>query len=108
MRPLKYSRKRFDVEAIPVSAANMAEVAEWCKGEIVKAVLPKLNRKSDSVPVDCIKVPVLRPLNERQTKAFVGDWVVKAGAGFKVWTDKAFNEGFEPAETTVFSAIEAE
>jgi hypothetical protein len=81
----KFARKPFYVDAVRVSENNIEEVAEWCKGEVV-------NNGTDPIH---IRVEVNRPLNERQTQAFVGDWVLFAGTGFKVYMPKAFDRSFE-------------
>lgn len=78
-----YQRKIFLVDAVQVTETNMSLVAQWCGGEVAH---------TDKAYVS---VPVKRPLNRRQTTAFVGDWVLKANKGFKVYTDKAFKENFE-------------
>lgn len=87
----KFARKPFYVDAIQVTAENMEAVAEWCQGDVVKTEAPKANY---------IKVRVHRPMTPRQTQAFVGDWVLYAGTGFKVYTDRAFQGSFEPATVT--------
>lgn len=87
MKTSKYIRKPFAVDGIQVTAENMADVAAWCDGEI----------QSDYNSTSFIKVKVQRVLNERQTQAYVGDWVLSAGTGFKVYTEKAFRNSFEPA-----------
>lgn len=79
-----YTRKPFRVDAIQVTESNMKHVAEWCGGTITEG--------KDS---QFIKVDVHRPLNERQTKAFVNDWVLRSESGFKVYTEKAFANSFE-------------
>lgn len=84
-----YQRKIFLVDAVQVTEANLSQVAQWCGGEVVQT------RRKDKKH---ISVPVKRPLNRRQTTAFVGDWVLKANKGFKVYTDKAFKENFEQPE----------
>ena len=81
-----YQRKIFLVEAVQVTEDDMSLTAQWCGGEVVQT--PYTDKKH-------ISVPVKRPLNRRQTTAFVGDWVLKANKGFKVYTDKAFKENFE-------------
>lgn len=83
--PKKYVRKPFYVEAVQVTAENMEDVAKWCSGELRK------QGEDESY----IKVWVQRPLDERQTKAFIGDWVLYAGTGFKVYMTKAFEKSFE-------------
>lgn len=80
----KYTRKPFSIDAIRVTEENLEEVAQWCGGEI-----HKYNGKR------FIKVDVNRPLTEKQTKAFAGDWVLKAGTGFKVYQHKAFQHCFD-------------
>lgn len=92
----QYTKKPFHVEAVKVTAENMAEVAKWCGGEIIKAPLPGVGQRVASATlVECIKTPVLRPINDRQTKAFVDDFVVRAGTGFKVYTSVAFEKTFQ-------------
>lgn len=88
----KFARKPFYVDAVQVTAENMDDVSAWCQGTVTRTDL--------SPQGDFIKVRVHRPLTERQTKAFVGDWVLYAGTGFKVYTDKAFEKSFEPATET--------
>lgn len=87
----QFTRKPFIVEAVQVTAENMFEVAAWCKGEIKKAPDGK----------QYIKVEVARPMHERQTMAFVKNWVLSAETGFKVFGDKPFvhsyQEFLEPA-----------
>lgn len=88
----KYTRKPFPIEAIKVTDENMEDVAKWCGGEI--------HTQNDK---RFIKVDVNRPLTEKQTKAFVGDWVLKArqkvsNSGFKVYTEKAFVHCFDRDE----------
>lgn len=86
----RYVRKPFYIDAIQITAENIEQVAEWCQGEI---------RADDHEDFQYVKVRVHRPLNERQTKAFVGDWILYAGTGYKVYTPKAFQASFEPAPT---------
>jgi hypothetical protein len=82
-----YVRKPFEVEAAQVTADNLEEVAQWCQGTL-------MTEGPDENPRRFIKVQVARALNERQTKAYPGDWVLYAGTGFKVYTDKAFKKTF--------------
>ena len=86
----KFQRKPFEIEAVQVTEENLEDVAKWCDGVV--------ETHGDS---QHIKVRVHRPLNERQTKAFVGDWVLYAGTGYKVYTDKAFKKSFEPAKKPI-------
>lgn len=85
-KPSRFARKPFLVDAGLVTASNIEEVAKWCNGEV----------NVDGSGRKYVKVSVVRPLNERQTMAFVGDWVLYAGTGFKVYSSKAFAQVFDP------------
>ncbi len=91
IEPIKYVRKPFEVDAVQVTAENLEELAEWCQGTL----------EEDNRPY--IRVRVARPLNERQTKAYAGDWVLYAGTGFKVYTSKAFHRTFEQKPVELFT-----
>jgi len=80
----KFVRKPFYVEAIKVTEENMTEVATWCNGEVL----------TDAKDVRYIHVRVHRPLNPRQTQAYVGDLVLYAGTGYKVYTQRSFDKSF--------------
>lgn len=85
----KFARKPFYVDAVRVSETNIDEVAEWCGGTVV----PEHEEGKH------VSVEVHRPMNERQTMAFIGDWVLFAGSGYKVYTPKAFDKSFEKVKT---------
>lgn len=82
----KYVRKPFHIDAVRVTDENIGEVASWASGEV----------RTDSDGSKYVKVRVHHPLNPRQTQAYVGDWVLFAGTGYKVYTPKAFTNSFEP------------
>lgn len=84
LNPVEFIRVPFVVKAVEVTEENLSSVAKWCNGEV------RTNEKG----VNYIKVHVRRPLNVRQTQAFVGDYVLSAGTGFKVYTSKAFKTSF--------------
>lgn len=86
IEPIKFARRPFYVDAIQVTAENMADVAEWCSG----TVIPQTAERGAH-----IHVRVFRPMNENQSRAFIGDWLLYAGSGYKVYTTKAFGESFE-------------
>lgn len=90
----KYTRKPFEVEAIQVTAENMDEVAQWCGGTVTTEGDTKF-----------IKVEIDRVLNERQTKAFIGDWVLKQNDSYKIYTSKAFRKSFELIKGAVGQAL---
>lgn len=87
----KYARKPFYVDAVRVTSANIEDVAAWAQGEVRKDT-----ESGREIPY--IHVRVFRPLDDRQTKAFIGDWVLYAGTGYKVYTNKAFLNSFDKVE----------
>jgi hypothetical protein len=80
----KYVRKPLYVDAVQVTEENFHELAEWCHGLIEGRH---------------IKVRVSNPMSVRQTKAFVGDWLLYTDTGYKIYTDKAFQASFDVAVT---------
>jgi hypothetical protein len=99
--PAKFVRKPFVVEGVEVTSENIEEVAQWCGGE-VRTTRGKYGSRQQKY----LKVAVKNPLNERQTKAYYGDWVLSAGTGFKVYTQKAFAASFEEQTDRMFEVIE--
>lgn len=93
VKTVKYERIPFYVD-VPdaVSEENMEAMAEWCKGEIRTEGSGKNARQY-------IKVHVHNPMKERQTKAFIGDRILFAGNGFKVYTPQAFGKSFRKVKT---------
>lgn len=84
----KYMRKPFPVDGVQVTAENMSEIAAWCQGKIE-------NTSEDGSGANYIKVPVHKPANPRQERAYIGDFVLFAGKGFKVYLEQAFYASFE-------------
>lgn len=90
---VKYVRKPFEVQAVQVTEENFEAVAAWCDGTIVTTRAPK-ESGGPSEEKRYIKVNVSRPLNERQTQAYVGDWLLEAEKGLKVYADGPFTRNF--------------
>jgi glutamine amidotransferase PdxT len=103
-KPEEYIRRPFIVQAVEVSEENMAQVAAWCGGEVRTSDESKDGEEPNLQKY--IKVNVKRPLNERQTKAYFGDWVLSAGSGFKVYTPKAFTTSFEKRVQEMLDTVE--
>lgn len=83
MKTAKYARMPFYVDAVRLTEENLDEVQEWCRGD--------RRQEGDDF---YLKVKVHRPLNDEQTKAHFGDWILRAPTGFKVYTNKAFRKSF--------------
>lgn len=90
MKTTTYVRKPFYIQAVRVTESNMDEIAQWCGGEVEVR-----QSSTDEKPIAHVRVRVHRPLNERQTTAFIGDWVLEAETGFKIYTAKAFEKSFD-------------
>lgn len=89
LRTTRAARKPFYVDAVRVTAGNMPAIAEWCGG-VIYATTPEEGLKR------YVKVPVEGAKNDRQTKAYLGDWVLKATANsFKVYTNKSYLNSFD-------------
>lgn len=81
----KFQRKPFPVEGVRVTKDNMEKVAAWSNGEV----------RTSAKGVQHVFIDVHRPMTERQTMAFVGDWILFADRGFKIYTQNAFSRNFE-------------
>lgn len=89
----KYIRKPLYVDAVRVTVDNFEDIATWCQGEIRQDETPGSNKRY-------IKVRVQYPMNPRQTKAFVGDWILYTDRGYKVYLNKAFQMAFDETVDT--------
>jgi hypothetical protein len=81
----QFVRRSFPVDGVRVTVENFEEAAEWCNGDI----------RQDDDGTKYIQVRVQTPLTARQTKAYVGDWLLYAGRGYKVYMDRAFRKSFD-------------
>lgn len=90
--PTKYSRIPFDVDGIRITEDNMVDVARWCGGDIVREFV------GEDVEKTYIRCRVAKPVTDRQTRGYVGDWVLYTPHGYKVYTNRAFTQCFQPTE----------
>lgn len=96
----KYVRKPLYVDAVQVTEDNFADIARWCFGEVGNIDDTPVDKSLDVDPSkQYIHVRVHNPKNPRQTKAFVGDWILYTERGYKVYTTKAFQANFNAVET---------
>ena len=94
METTTFSRRPFEVEAIQVTEENIKAVAEWCRGKVLHA------QRTAGTIEPYIKVQTHRPANKKQTMAFIGDWILRAETGFKIYTDAAMQNSFEERRQT--------
>lgn len=90
----QYARKTYLVDEVEVSEDNMEEIAKWCHGDVRTLVDHRKGTKTRYV-----KVRVYHPMKERQTQAFAGDHILYANNGFKVYSQKAFENSFEKVDS---------
>lgn len=88
----RFVSKSYPVEAVEVSSKNIDAVASWCRGMV--CVTPTSNPAHQGKQY--VKVHVHLPRNVRQTQAYIGDVVLYAGKGFKVYSNQAFKDNFMP------------
>lgn len=86
----KYIRKPLYVDAVRVNPQNFDEIVAWCQGEVQTEEV-----EGTGTTKKFIKVRVHNPKNPRQTKAFIGDWILYTERGYKVYTNKAFRAAFD-------------
>ena len=70
-----WERNSFEVEAVQVTSQNLGAVALWTEGEVCRQ---NTHNGRWYVLVDCVEYNRLR-----QSKVFVGDWVIKVQNQFK-------------------------
>jgi predicted methyltransferase len=103
----KYVRKPLYVDAVQVTKENFEEVLHWCQGDI-GYIDGSTVQRSDDVTIEpdkqYIRIRVHNPQSPRQTKAFVGDWILYTEKGYKIYTEKAFTENFDPVPETIRAA----
>jgi hypothetical protein len=89
-----YIRKPLYVEAVRVTEENFDEIRAWVSGKVEKDSGKKF-----------IRVFVKDPKVPRQSKAYVGDWILwTERGGHKVYTPKAFEASFDKVESPVIEA----
>lgn len=91
-----YIRKPLYVDAVRVTEENFDEIRAWVSGKIEKDGAKKF-----------IRVFVKDPKIPRQTKAYVGDWILwTERGGHKVYTPKAFERDFDLVESPTLPAAD--
>lgn len=97
-----FQRKPFEVEAVQITEDNFEKVAAWCSGSIVTVQETRHQSLLPGNQKRYIQVPVARPLNKRQAEAYVGDWLLFASKGFKVYANRPFLKNFETVPEELF------
>jgi hypothetical protein len=98
-----YTRKVLVVDAVRITKANFDDIAEWCQGEVRQDEVP-----GQGTGKKYIRIRAHNPKNPRQTKAFVGDWILYTDRGYKVYTNKAFHASFDESSLVDFPREEGD
>lgn len=96
LKTSRYSRRAFCVDAIRVTADNIHEVAEWCKGEVLYSV-EKVENEGFIQETICVSIPSGLSVSAEKTRAWIGDWIVRFSRGYKKYTHQTFKRSFVPA-----------
>ncbi|QAU06776.1 hypothetical protein SEA_OLGASCLOVER_71 [Gordonia phage OlgasClover] len=97
-----FQRKPFQVEAVQITEENFEKVASWCGGSIA-TIEERGNTPNKPGRVKrYIQVGVSRPMTRRQSEAYVGDWILYAPQGFKVYANRPFLKNFETVPQELF------
>jgi hypothetical protein len=103
----KYVRKPLYVDAVQVTKENFADVLRWCQGDLGAndgTEFKQVNAADIDPEKQYIRIRVHNPQSIRQTKAFVGDWILYTDRGYKIYTEKAFKENFDAVPEPVRAA----
>lgn len=95
----KYVRKPLYVDAVQVTEDNFEDVARWCMGDITRNDGADNPTYQGEPKAHHIRIRVHNPQSQRQTKAFVGDWILYTDRGYKIYTEKAFKDNFDQVGT---------
>jgi hypothetical protein len=95
----RYVRKPLYVDAVEITEDNFHDIARWCFGEICNIDETPVDTNDPVMPSkQYIHVRVHNPKNPRQTRAYVGDWILYTERGYKVYATKAFRANFDEVE----------
>jgi hypothetical protein len=87
LKATRFMRQPFFVMGYEVTLENMDEIAKWCEGHVIR-----------DTEKPFVRVPVIRPTHERQTRGYVGTWVLvskqRGEKSFKVYTREWLEKNF--------------
>ena len=96
----KYVRKPLYVDAVLVTKENFEDIIPWCQGDVGMIDGSDVTRNTEIDPeTQYIRIRVHNPQSPRQTRAYVGDWILYTERGYKIYTEKAFSENFDPVQS---------
>lgn len=90
----QFVKKPLYVEAVRITRKNFNEVSQWCSGRIQT----EQANAAQNAGKKYLKIDAHNPINARQTKAFIGDWILRTERGFKIYTHNSFVESFDEVQ----------
>ena len=90
----QFIKKPLYVEAVRITRKNFNDVARWCGGR----VQTERANAAENAGKKFLKIDAHNPINSRQTKAFVGDWILQTDRGFKIYTHNSFVGAFDEVQ----------
>jgi hypothetical protein len=97
----KYDRKPFSVLAVQVTFENVNQVAEWCKGAVIKQKTKMLGVETE---VPAIRVEGQGDNRGKSFVATLGCYVVELKGSFRVYKPQQFDSSFTKSEVLVNDA----
>lgn len=91
----KYVRNPLTVEAIQLTEANFLNVALWCGGRICDKHTEKPTDGIVDPDNQYISIKTHNPINQKQSRAVVGDWILYTARGYKIYPNRAFKANFQ-------------
>jgi hypothetical protein len=99
MKTFTLCRRKLELEAAPITAENIFEVAEWCHGKVVCE--GKLNAEGTNIYIELMS---LVNRNQEKVHAHLGDWIT-AGKPFKVYKQASIDSIFELKDSRKYDSI---
>lgn len=100
LKATRFMRQPFFIMGFEVTEDNMDEIAKWCEGHVI--------RETDR---PFVRVPVNRPLTEKQTRAYVGTFVTvskqRGEKSFKVYQRESLDRDFFELPDDEIEAIQS-
>lgn len=98
VKTTKYVRNPLYVDAVQVTSENFEEILDWCQGDL-GFTDGRIITDGEEVEIDpekqFIRIRVHNPQSQRQTRAYLKDWILYTDKGYKIYTEKAFTENFQ-------------
>lgn len=93
--PEKFNRHVFAVEAVQVTEDNMQEIADWANGYVLTGMKLLVDNKPRNVTKDCILITVGDGEHMKESKAYVGDWILMRDDGWIIqYKDENFRKEY--------------